>query len=56
MKDTGGETDYIDTTTGNKVKVFKLSAEPADTGYTNFGNTVFTPIVKMGAEEGGNNE
>lgn len=46
LKATGGETDYIDTTTGNKTKVFKLSAVPTDTGYTNFGNTVPTPTVK----------
>jgi len=54
LKDTGGETDYIDTTTGNKVKVFKLSSIPTDTGFDTFGDTVPVPTVKT--EEVGGDE
>jgi hypothetical protein len=46
LKDTDGETDYIDTTTGNKVKVFKLSSIPTDTGFDSFGDTVPVPTAK----------
>jgi len=49
LKATGGTSDFVDTTTGNKVKVFKLSAVPTDTGYTTFGDTVPTPTVKTEA-------
>lgn len=48
LKATGGTDDYVDASTGNKVKVFKLSAVPTDSGYATFGNAVPTPTQKAG--------
>lgn len=47
-KATGGSEDYIDPATGNKQKVFRLSAIPTDTGYATFGDAVPVPTVKAG--------
>jgi len=46
LKATGGASDYVDSTTGMTVKVFKMSAIPTDTGYSTFGDTVPTPTQK----------
>lgn len=48
-KTTGGTEDYIDPETGNKQKVFRLSAVPTDTGYATFDASVPVPTVKAGA-------
>jgi hypothetical protein len=45
LKATGGASDYVDATTGQKVKVFKVSAVPTDTGYSTFGDAVPTPTA-----------
>jgi len=45
LKATGGATDYIDSTTGNTKKVFRLSAVPTDTGYSTFDASVPVPTV-----------
>lgn len=46
LKAADGITDYTDATTGNKVKVFKLSATPADADFDSFGDTVPVPTAK----------
>ena len=48
LKATGGTADYVDSTTGKKKKVFKLSATPTDSGYAAFGDSVPVPTVKSG--------
>ena len=45
LKAVGGAKDYIDPTTGNTIKVFRLSAIPTDSGYADFGSSVPVPTV-----------
>lgn len=47
LKASDGVTDYVDSTTGQKVKVFTYSLKPEDTGYSTFGDSV--PVPKMPA-------
>lgn len=44
-KASGGEADYVDSETGNTQKVFRLSAIPTDSGYTDFGSSAPVPTV-----------
>jgi len=46
LKAADGTADYADATTGNKIKVFKLSKIPTDTDYATFGDTVPVPTAK----------
>lgn len=47
LKASDGTTDYVDATTGQKVKVYTYSLLPTDTGYSTFGDSV--PVPKMPA-------
>ena len=46
LKAADGIANYTDATTGNTVKVFKLSQIPTDTDYATFGDTVPVPTAK----------
>lgn len=48
LKATSGSDDYVDAK-GNKVKVFRATSYPGDTGYETFGASVPTLKVKTGA-------
>src|SRR5574344_847102 len=45
LKTADGLDDYVDATTGQKVKVFTYSLLPDDTGYATFGDSVPVPKV-----------
>jgi hypothetical protein len=45
LKTSDGSANYVDSTTGQEVKVFKLSAIPTDSNYATFENSVPVPTA-----------
>lgn len=50
MQNAEGTADFVDSTTGNTIKVFKISSVPTDSGYAEFLNTVPTPKATAEAQ------
>lgn len=46
LKNAEGTADFVDTETGNNLKVFKVSSVPSDEGYATFLDSVPAPKVK----------
>lgn len=49
-KASGGASDYIDPTTGDTVKQWKVSSKPTDSGYATFGASVPVPTQAGGGD------